>query len=82
MAQLAPRATVNFYSRELCCEPPGFGPGTRWPAGIIADIRKLLTFEFLCTAYTECYGVMVQPKGLVVPAESGAVLLRQTKAAN
>ena len=82
MVHFGPQATQKFYSRFLWCEPPGFGPGTERPAGNIADIRKLLTFEFLCTAYTECYGVMVQPKGLVVPAESDAVLLRQTKAAN
>ena len=33
-------------------------------------------------AYTDCYGVAVQPAGMVVPAESGAVLLRQPKAGN
>jgi hypothetical protein len=45
MVHFGPRATEIFYSRDLWCKPPGFGPRTRWPAGIIADIRKLLTFD-------------------------------------
>jgi hypothetical protein len=45
MVHFGPRAIEKNYSQELWCEPPGFGPRTRWPAGIIADIRKLLTFD-------------------------------------
>jgi hypothetical protein len=45
MAHFGPRATVKFYRRRVCCEPPGFGPGIGRPAGNIADIRKLLTFD-------------------------------------
>ena len=47
MVHFGPRVTESLYSPRLRCEPPGFGPGTGRPVAIIADIRKLLTFDLI-----------------------------------